>query len=167
MKGSSTTEDKHTRIIVKELEDAIAGGNAHATFEDAVKDIPDELLDKVPSGLPYSIWQVVEHIRLTQWDILDFCRNPNYKSMSWPADYWPKEKGPAHKGDLKKSIDQVLADRKEFIELLHKVGDEGLYTPFAHGDGQNLFREALLIVDHNSYHTGELIVIRRLLHNWK
>lgn len=154
-------------VVIKELETAITKGNAHASFEDAVKDIPHELLDQVPKGLPYSIWQLVEHIRITQWDILDFCRNPKYKSRNWPDDYWPKEKGPAHTGDFKKSVDQTLADRKEFIALLRKAGDEELYTPFQHGDGQNLFREALLIIDHTSYHIGELIVIRRLLHNWK
>jgi hypothetical protein len=154
-------------VVIKELEEAITKGNAHATFEEAVKNIPHEALDKVPAGLPYSIWQLVEHIRLSQWDILDFCRNPDYKSMSWPDDYWPREKGPAHKGDLKKSVDQVLADREAFIGLLRKAGDDELYTPLKHGDGQNLFREALLIIDHTSYHIGELIVVRRLLGNWK
>lgn len=161
------SHDKHTKVVVKELEDAISKGNAHATFEDAVTAIPHDLLDKVPEGLPYSIWQLVEHIRITQWDILDFSRNPDYKGIKWPDDYWPKEKGPANPGDFKKSVDQIRADRQAFIELLNKAGDEELYTPFEHGDGQNLFREALLIIDHNSYHTGELIVIRRLLHNWK
>jgi uncharacterized damage-inducible protein DinB len=154
-------------VIIKELEEAINKGNAHATFEEAVKDIPYELLDQVPDGLPYSIWQLVEHLRITQWDILDFCGNPHFKSMKWPDDYWPKEKGPAHKGDLRKSVDQFLADRKAFIELLRKAGDDELYTPLKHGDGQNLFREALLIIDHNSYHIGELIVLRRLLGDWK
>ncbi len=154
-------------VIVKELEEAIVKGNAHATFEEAVKNIPHELLDQVPHKLPYSIWQLVEHLRLTQFDILDFCRNPQYKSRNWPDDYWPKEKGPAHKGDLKKSVDEFVADRKAFIELLRKAGDDELYTPLKHGDGQNLFREALLIIDHNSYHIGELIVLRRLLGDWK
>ena len=124
-------------------------------------------LGQTPDGLPYSVWQLVEHIRLSQWDILDFCKNPHYKSMNWPDDYWPKEKAPAHKGDFKKSVDRVLSDRKAFIELLHKAGDDELYTPLKHGDGQNLFREALLIIDHTSYHIGELIVLRRLLGDWK
>ena len=156
----------HTSFIIKELEEAIKKGNAHATFEEAVHDIPHELLDKVPDSLPYSIWQLVEHIRLTQWDILDFCRNPDYKSMAWPDDYWPKAKGPAHKSDFKKSVDEFLVNRKAFFALLHDSG-EGIYTPLPHGDGQSLFREALLIIDHNSYHVGELIVIRRLLGDWK
>ncbi|HEV2480152.1 MAG TPA: DinB family protein [Puia sp.] len=164
---TSAVADKHTKVVVRELGEAMTRGNAHSSFEYAVKDIPHELLDKTPAGLPYSIWQLVEHIRITQWDILDFCRNPQYKSMRWPDDYWPKEKGPAHPVDFSTSVDQILADRKAFIDLLHKADDEALYTPFPHGDGQNLFREALLIIDHNSYHIGEVIVIRRLLQNWK
>lgn len=161
-----STTNNPTASVIKELEDALKKGNAHATFEDAVEDIPHELLGEIPKGLPYSIWQLVEHIRTTQWDILDFSRNPDYKGMRWPDDYWPKEKAPAHKDDFKRSVDQVLADRKAFIDLLHKTG-QGIYTPFPHGDGQTLLREALLIIDHTSYHTGELIVIRRLLGNWK
>ena len=155
-----------TAVVIKELEDAIKKGNAHATFEDAVADIPHELLGAVPDGLPYSLWQLVEHIRITQEDILDFCRNPHYKPLAWPDDYWPKEKAPAHAGDLKKSVERMLADRKAFIELLHKTG-EGIYTALRHGDGQHLFREAVLIIDHTSYHTGEIIVLRRLLGDWK
>ena len=155
-----------TKTIVKELEDALKKGNAHATFDEAVKNIPAEHLGKIPHGLPDSLWQLVEHIRITQWDILDFCRNPDYKSMNWPADYWPKEKEPAHKADFEKSVDQVIADRKAFIDLLHKAGDK-LYETIPHGDGQTLFREAILIVDHTSYHTGEIILLRRLLGDWK
>jgi len=164
---TATVTGKHTKTVIRELEEAMTRGNAHSSFEYAVKDIPQELLDKTPAGLPYSIWQLVEHIRITQWDILDFCRNPKYKKMTWPDDYWPREKGPAHKNDFKKSVDQIIADRKAFVGLLEKAGEEELYTPLPHGDGQNLFREALLIIDHNSYHIGEVIVIRRLLHNWK
>ena len=155
-----------TSLVIAELEGAIKKGNAHASFEDAVADVPYELTGQVPEGLPYSLWQLVEHIRITQEDILEFCRNPHYKALAWPDDYWPKEKAPAHKGDFKKSVDAMLADRKAFIGILNKAG-EGIYTRLQHGDGQNLFREALLIIDHTSYHTGEIIVLRRLLGNWK
>jgi len=152
--------------IIKELEAALRKGNAHASFEEAVKDIPNKLLGEIPDGLPYSLWQLIEHIRITQWDILEFCRDPQHKSPAWPEGYWPKEKGPANAGDLKKSIDQTVADRKTFIDLLHKAGDD-LHTPLKHGDGQTLFREALLIIDHTAYHTGEIVVLRRLLDDWK
>ncbi|HWB91270.1 MAG TPA: DinB family protein [Puia sp.] len=157
---------KSIDLIIRELEEAIKKGNAHASFEDAVSGIPHELLGEVPDGLPYSLWQLIEHIRITQEDILEFCRNPQYKALAWPDDYWPKQKAPAHKGDFKKSVDRMLADRKAFIELLHQAG-ESIYTPLPHGDGQQLFREALLIIDHTSYHTGEIIVLRRMLGNWK
>jgi hypothetical protein len=148
------------------LEAGLSKGNAHVSFEDAVKGIAAEHLGETPHGLPYSIWQLVEHIRLSQWDILDFSRNPDYKAMDWPADYWPKEKAPVHHSDFKKSVDQIRADREAFIDLLHKAGD-ALHTPFPHGDGQTLFREAILIIDHTSYHTGEVIFLRRLLGDWK
>jgi hypothetical protein len=151
--------------IITELEAALQKGNAHASFEEAVKDIPQKHLGAIPDGLPYSLWQLIEHIRITQWDILEFSRNPQHESPAWPDGYWPKEKSPAHAGDLKKSIDQTLADRKTFISLLHNAGDD-LHTPFKHGDGQTLLREALLIIDHTAYHTGEIIVLRRLLGDW-
>jgi uncharacterized damage-inducible protein DinB len=150
--------------IIKELADSLQKGNAHATYEEAVNDLPHDLLGKIPDGLPYSLWQLIEHIRITQWDILEFSNNPQHKSPPWPEGYWPKEKAPAHAGDLKKSIDQTLTDRKAFVGLLKEADD--LHTPFKHGDGQTLFREALLIIDHNAYHTGEIVVLRRLLGAW-
>ncbi len=163
---TTTAPKGHTAFVIKELEEVLQKGNAHASFEDAVKNVPQNLLGVIPEGLPYSIWQLVEHIRITQWDILEFSRDPQHKSPKWPDEYWPGEKTPAHPGDFKKSVDQVTADRKAFIDLLHRSG-EGIYTPFPYGDGQSLFREALLIVDHTSYHTGEVIVLRRLLKDWK
>ena len=149
-------------LVIKELEQLLERGNAHASLEDAVKGISDKLAGKVPDGLPYNLWQLIEHIRITQWDILEFSRDPKHKSPDWPTGYWPKSKP----GDLKKTVDQVIADRKTFIGLLREAG-EGIYTPFPHGDGQSLFREALLIADHTSYHTGEIIVVRRLLGGWE
>jgi hypothetical protein len=165
MKVASSTASP-TSFVIKELEEALKRGNAHASYEEAVKNIPHTLLGETPNGLPYSIWQLAEHIRIAQWDILEFCRDPNHKSPNWPDDYWPKEKAPAHSSDFKRSVDQTLADRKSFIELLNVAGED-LYKPFAHGDGQSLFREALLIMDHTGYHTGEIIVLRRLLGNWE
>jgi hypothetical protein len=163
---SSTAVKGHTAFMIKELEDALNNGNAHATFGDAVQDVHHDLLGSVPNGLPYSIWQLVEHIRITQWDILEFSRNSHHESPHWPDDYWPAQKAPAHAGDWKKSLDQIAADRKAFINLLHKAEEE-IYTPFPYGNGQSLLREALLIIDHTSYHTGEIIILRRLLKNWK
>lgn len=152
--------------IIKELIALLKKGNAHVSFNDAIKNIPFEDLGKKPNGLPYSIWQETEHIRITQKDILDFSANKNYKELKWPDDYWPKEAAPKDEATWKKSITGIQNDLKKFIELL-KDENVDLYTPFQHGSGQNLLREALLIADHTSYHTGEIIVIRRLLGNWK
>lgn len=165
MKNSTATKG-YTSFVINELEELINKGNAHVSFDEAVKDIRQDLYGVVPQGLPYSIWQLVEHIRITQWDILEFSRDPHHISPKWPEGYWPKEKAPAHPGDLKKSVEQMAADRKAFIGLLHEAAGEGLYAPFPHGDGQSLFREALLIADHTSYHTGEIIILRRLLKDW-
>jgi hypothetical protein len=152
--------------VIKWLEEALEGKNAHASFEEAVGDVPEWLMGVVPEGLPYSIWQLVEHIRITQWDILGFSRNPDHLSPDWPAGYWPKEKAPGHAKDWAESVRRITADRKAFIELLRKAGEK-IYEPFPWGDGQSLFREAVLIIDHTSYHIGEIIVLRRLSKDWK
>lgn len=155
----------YNKELVKTLEQLLAGGHAHATFDDAVKHLPAKLRGVVPEGMPYSIWQLVEHIRITQWDILEFSRDPEHKSPSWPEGYWPKETAPADEAAWKNCLAHIKSDLKEFIDLL-KDPDVDLYAPFPHGDGQHLLREALLIADHTSYHTGEIIVLRRLLGAW-
>jgi hypothetical protein len=155
----------HTSFIVKELETLLEEGNAHASFEKAIKGMPAALLGKVPEGSAYSIWQLVEHIRITQWDILEFCKGPDHKSPKWPDEYWPKDPEPPNGHALKKSVEQIAGDRKAFVALLKQAGED-LYKVFPYGDGQSLFREALVLADHTSYHTGEVIVLRRLLGVW-
>jgi hypothetical protein len=152
-----------------ELKKLLDGGQAHASFEDAVKEMPPKLRGVVPEGLPYSAWQIVEHIRIGQRDILDFCDNADgsYKPRKWPEEYWPKTPGPPSGKAWEESIGQVREDRKAFDTLLHDSSDAALVEPFAWGDGQTLLHEALLIADHTAYHTGELIVLRRLLGAWK
>ena len=162
-KQTTSTEINGT---VKELISLLKKGNAHVSFNDAIKDIPFDDLSKKPNNLPYSIWQLTEHIRITQNDILEFSTNENYKARNWPDDYWPKEAAPKNEATWRKSIDNIKGDLQRFIELL-KDENADLLTPFTHGDGQNLLREAMLIADHTSYHTGEIIVLRRLLGNWK
>ena len=155
-------EQKTTVSVLKEL---LKGGNAHVTTEQALAKLPAELRGKVPEGSPYSIWQLTEHIRITQWDILEFSRDAKHVSPKWPDEYWPTEAEPANEAAWKKTLADITADKKAFLELL-EAPDVDLYTPFKHGDGQNLLREALLIADHTSYHTGEIVLLRRLLGAW-
>lgn len=153
--------------LVKQLLALLQGGQAHAGFEAAVKDFPVELRGVVVDKLPYSAWQILEHIRFTQRDILDFSAPPTggYQHHAWPDAYWPKSAEPptAHAWDH--AIVEIRADRAKFEALLTKPNVD-LYKPFMWGDGQNLLREALLIADHTAYHLGELIVLRRLLGCW-
>jgi hypothetical protein len=155
--------------VRKQLKQLLEGGQAHASFDDAVKGLPAKLRGVVPEGLPYSAWQIVEHIRIAQRDILDFSRNGDgsYKPRKWPQAYWPKSAAPPSAKAWGESIRQMRKDRKAFEALLKATGDTGLTEPFAWGDGQTLLREALLIADHAAYHIGELIVVRRLLGAWK
>jgi len=156
--------DKQHSILVEELSKLLQGGNAHATFHEAVKGLKPELRGVVPDNMPYSIWQLVDHIRIAQWDMLQFSKDADHKSPKWPDEYWPKETAPKHEDDWTGALEQIDSDLDEFIELLEHAD---IYQPLEHGDGQTILREALQIADHNAYHIGEIIVIRRLLGNWK
>ena len=114
-------------------------------------------------------WQILEHIRLTQRDILDFSSNTDgsYKELKWPEEYWPKSAEPKNEEAWEHSIAQIREDRKTFEKLLKSADDAELVAPFTWGDGQNLLREALLLADHDAYHLGELVVVRRLVGAWK
>lgn len=151
--------------IIQEITELLRGGHAHVPFRDAVENIPFKLVGVRPTGLPYSVWQLVEHIRIAQSDIVEFSRSADHVSPKWPDDYWPAEVAPAHAADWEKSLAAIQADLDTFIGLISDPGAD-LFQPFSYGQGQNLLREALLIADHTSYHTGEILVIRRLLGSW-
>lgn len=159
---------KNADPLVKELLALLKGGNAHASLDKAVEDFPEDLRGTAPHGLPYSAWQLLEHLRLAQRDILEFSSPPpgGYKSLEWPKDYWPTSLAPPNAESWDESFAAIQADQKRFADLL-SAPDADLYAPFPWGEGQNLLREVLLIADHNSYHVGELIVLRRLLGIWK
>lgn len=144
----------------------LKGGHAHATFDDAVKNFPPELRGKKPKGAEYSAWQLLEHLRIAQWDILEFTRDPNHKSPDWPSGYWPAKPAPPDEKAWDKS---VRAFRRGLKELSDMVADEtvDLFARIPHGDGQTVLREALLAADHNAYHIGQLVLVRRLLGAWK
>ena len=155
--------DEH-KILINELIKLLEGGGAHAILKDALDGLPADLRGVKPHNLPYSIWQLAEHIRIAQWDMLEFSKDGNHQSPKWPDDYWPKESCPADDEAWEKTIQQLNNDRDEFIELL-KSGD--IYANIPHGDGQSILREALQMADHTSYHTSEIILLRRLLGAWK
>jgi hypothetical protein len=159
-------EASQRKTIVTELVQCIQKGNAHVSFEDSVAGLPKELRARIPQSLPYGIWQLVEHIRITQWDIVEFCASSIHESPPWPKGYWPEAVPDEVSDDAwEKSLAQIGEDRTRFFKLL-KDPKRDLLKPFGYGDGQNLFREALLIADHNAYHVGEIIVVRRQLGDW-
>jgi uncharacterized damage-inducible protein DinB len=150
------------KMIRAYLKDALSWQEAHIDFEHAVAELPMDYRGKKPEGFPYSIWQLVEHIRIAQWDILDFTRNSDYKERSWPDDYWPEHHAPENDDEWERAITAMRADREKFIKLLDDPGVD-LFKPFEHGTGQTLFRQAMLIADHNAYHVGQIILIRKIL----
>jgi hypothetical protein len=157
----------HPDPLRAHLLELLHGGHAHVNFEDAVRDLPARLRGKVPRGLPYSAWQLVEHMRLTQEDILLFSRNYDgtYESPEWPEGYWPSAEAPPDDEDWDKSIAGFRADRAAF-EALIREAKQDLFAAFPWGEGQTLLREALLIADHTSYHLGQLVAVRRLVGAW-
>ena len=152
----------------KQLVALLRGGQAHAGFEAAIKDFPPELQGKVPDGLPYSAWQLLEHLRIAQRDILNFSAPPTggYHPLEWPKDYWPESAAPPSAAAWEQSAAAIRKDRESFEALIGRP-EADLTKPFRWGDGQNLLREALLIADHTAYHVGEMIVLRRLLGAWR
>ena len=149
-----------------ELVFLLEGGNAHAKFDDAVANFPPTLRGQRPADLPYSAWGLLEHMRIAQADMLEFSRDPNYESRNWPGDYWPKTDAPPSDAAWEKSIKDFRSDLQEMVKLISDPKSD-LYTPFPWGDGQNLLREALQVADHNAYHLGQLLAVRRLLGAWK
>jgi hypothetical protein len=139
--------------------------DAHVAFEGAVQDLGPSLRGVRPEGAPYSPWQLLEHLRLTQLDILDFCRDPAYQAPSWPEDYWPESEEPPTERAWAQSIARYLQDRAALVELAEDPGID-LFARIPHGTGQTYLRELLLVADHSAYHVGELVLVRRLLGAW-
>ena len=156
--------ENQTSILVTELKKLLNGGGAHVGFKDAVANLPFNLLGEKPYNLPYSIWQLAEHIKIAQWDMLEFSKDGSHRSPKWPDEYWPKELAPKDEDAWNNTLKQIDADLKEFTALLDS---SDLYVPIPHGDGQSVLREALQIADHNAYHVAEIVVIRRLLGAWR
>ncbi len=153
------------------LLDLLTGSNAHADFEAAIKGLPVPLRGKTPKGakdseVAHSPWELLEHLRIAQEDILDFSRNSQYKQRPWPGGYWPASASPPDEKAWDKSVRAFRRDLKTFCALVADPQTD-LYAKIPHGDGQTILREALLIADHNAYHVGQLILVRRLLGAWE
>ena len=157
------TSDKVLREHVIEL---LNGRGAHSGFDDVVKNMPEKLRGVKPDGLPHSAWMLLEHLRLAQWDILEFSRNRKYKSPKWPEGYWPEREAPPSKAAWDKSIQQFRKGLKAMQALVANPKTD-LYARIPWGDGQTILREALLAADHNAYHLAQLVDVRRLLGAWK
>ena len=148
------------------LLELLKGGHAHATFDQAVKNLPADLRGKKPRGAEHSPWQLLEHLRIAQWDILEFSRNPSHKSPDWPLGYWPAKPAPPNEKAWDKSVRTFRADLRALCALVANQSTD-LFAPIPHGTGQTILREALLAADHNAYHLGQLILVRRLLGAWE
>ena len=143
----------------------LRGGNAHMTFDEAVADFPMNRVNERPPHVPYTPWHLVEHLRLTQRDILDFSAAPDYQERTWPDDYWPDPAAEAAPGEWDESL-RRFRDDLAAMQALVADRNQDLHAPLPNGDGQTLFREALLVADHNAYHVGELAILRQVMGAW-
>jgi DinB family protein len=140
----------------------LQGGQAHLTLDDVLKGFPANLRGVKPAGAPHSAWQLLEHMRIAQWDILEFSRSAKHISPPWPEGYWPKTDKPPSDAAWKKTVSAIRTDLRAMQRLVENPRTD-LYSRIPHGTGQNLLREALLLADHNAYHLGQLMLVRRLL----
>ncbi len=144
----------------------LKGGGAHLDFEKAIAGLPTELRGAKPPGVPHTAWRLLEHLRIAQSDILEFTRNPKHVSPPWPEGYWPASDAPPDDAAWDRSVAAFRADLRAMQSLVADPATD-LFKPLPHGDGQTPLREALLVADHNAYHLGQLVVVRRLLGAWK
>ncbi len=153
-------------ILRKNLLELLSGGSAHLDFDKAIVTLPPKLRGGKPAGQPHTPWRLVEHMRIAQWDILEFSRNPRHKSPKWPEEYWPAGDAPPDKTAWEKTVAAFKADLESIKKIVNDSKSD-LFLPIPGGEGQTLFREALLVADHNAYHLGELVIVRRLLGAWE
>ena len=161
-----TSRDPHGKQLREHVLYLLDGGGAHARFNDAVKDMPENLRGAKPNGFPHSPWMLLEHLRIAQWDILEFSRNSKHKSPKWPEGYWPKTAAPPTVAAWNRSVQQFRKDLRAMLDLVANPKTD-LYARIPWSDGQTILRQALLLADHNAYHLGQLIDVRRLVGAWK
>jgi hypothetical protein len=161
MKDPMSNQDQSLRDHLLSL---LQGRNAHISFDDFVKDFPVETCGRRIEGLPYTAWQVLEHMRIAQWDILEFCRDAKHVSPKWPKGYWPESNELGNEELWKETVEKFRHDLKQLEDLIANPSID-LFAKIPHSTGQTVLREALLVADHNSYHLGALLVIGRLVKN--
>jgi len=157
---------KNDKALRKHLLYLLTDGGAHLDFDSAVKDMPFNLQGKRPKGGEHSPWEILEHLRITLWDILEFSRSPKHVSPAWPSGYWPPTQTPPNE----KAWNKSAAEFRRLMEgMVGLVEDDSLdlFAPIQHGDGQTILREMLLAADHNAYHLGQLVEVRRSLGAWR
>jgi len=151
--------------VREQIINLLKGGQAHLTLDDTLKGFPEKLRGVKPPGAPHSAWQLLEHLRIAQWDILEFSRDAKHVSPKWPEGYWPTNDKPPTDAQWKKCVSAI----KKYLQTMQRLVEDprtDLYSKIPHGTGQNILREALLIADHNAYHLGQLLLVRRLLGAW-
>jgi hypothetical protein len=158
-KGQTASLREHLLYLLR-------GGGAHLSFDKAIAGLPPELRDTKPAGAPHTPWRLLEHMRIAQRDILEFTRNPRHVSPAWPQGYWPEGDAPPDAAAWDRSVAAFRADLRAMEDLVADLATD-LFKPLPHGEGQTALREALLIADHNAYHLGQLVMVRRLLGAWK
>ena len=164
MSERSEPHSKSDESVREHAVSLLSGHGAHLPFEQAVADVPEHLRGVVPEGAASSLWQQLEHLRIAQWDILEFSRDPGHVSPEFPGGYWPGTVTPPA-GAWQRGIDAFLADRAAMVALIRDPQAD-LYRRIPHGTGQTLLREALVLADHNAYHVGQIVLLRRLLGCW-
>lgn len=157
---------QHDKVLRDHLTRLLRGGQAFTEPERILAGITAEAAGRPLPGLPYTLWKQLEHLRISLYDILDFSRDPDYQSPDWPAGYWPTEDSPADQAEVDRSVQAILQGVEAMVDLVQDPAQD-LYAPFAHGQGQTLLREAMLVAEHNAYHLGEILVLRRLLGSWE
>jgi hypothetical protein len=161
MSGMVTALDPVRRQLLQLLD----GSGAHMPFEEAVADFPDEAINRLPPNVSYTPWHLLEHVRLVQWDILDYVTNPAYVGVSWPEGVWPAPDAEATPAQFAATVDAFLADRAALRELVADV-DRDLLAVLPGTPGHTLLREIRIVADHNAYHVGEFAILRQVMGTW-
>jgi hypothetical protein len=153
------------KVAREQLLNLLRGGNAHMSFDQAVANFPIDKINRMPPNVPYTPWQLIEHIRIAQWDILEFIRNPEHVSPSWPEGYWPEREAEAGEIGWHQTIQSFRDDLQALQDIVADPAVD-LYAPIPHAKDYTIFREILVVSDHNAYHIGEFAILRQVMGTW-